>query len=47
MRQNKAKRKLRLAAEQAAEREPSVYGRTVLKRLSDAVSHPKARDPRV
>jgi hypothetical protein len=41
MKESKAKRKLRRAAEEAAGREPSVYGRTVLERLSQAVHRPK------
>jgi hypothetical protein len=41
MKESKAQRKLRLAADEAAAREPSVYGQSVLKRLSEAVHRPK------
>jgi len=41
VKESKAKRKLRLAADEAAGREPSVYGQSVLKRLSEAVHRPK------
>ena len=46
MRQNKTKRQLRRAADEAAERESSVYSRTILKRLAGVVHAPKAVDPR-
>jgi hypothetical protein len=41
MKESKAQRTLRLAADEAAAREPSVYGQSVLKRLSEAVHRPK------
>jgi hypothetical protein len=42
VKESKAKRKLRVAADEAAGREPSAYGQSVLKRLSEAVHRPKA-----
>jgi len=41
MRQNKKNRQLRKAADEAAERESSVYSRSILDRLTDAVHIPK------
>ncbi len=41
MKETKAQRKVRLAAAEAAAREPSAYGQSVLKRLSEAVHRPK------
>ena len=44
MRNNKKKRQLRKAADEAAERESSAYSHTILKRLTDKVL-PKPHDP--
>jgi len=46
MRQNKKKRQLRRAADEAAERESSVYSRSILDRLTDVVHVPKPHGPR-
>ena len=46
MKSNKAKRKLRLQAEETAERDASAPGRAVLERLTDVVTRPPTRTPK-
>jgi len=45
VKRSKAKRKLRLQAEETAERHASAPGRAVLDRLTDAVARPAAPTP--
>ena len=46
VKRNKAKRKLQVQAEAAAERDASAPGKAVLERLTDAVKQPTAPAPR-